>query len=103
MESKGLGFCMETFCLKWQRSEPDTTVMSSTVWEGLEREQRRNLLGVAGNWRDQGEGLCSFSGVPLSINSLLARSPLLLPDAPRSEEPSQRAWELEDKTCGGTQ
>lgn len=28
MENKGLGFWMEKFCLKWQKSEPDTTVIA---------------------------------------------------------------------------
>lgn len=67
MESKEFGVCVEKFSLKWQRSEPDTTVMSSTGWEGMGRGQRRNLLGGVGDWKDQGEVLCSFSGVPLGI------------------------------------
>lgn len=36
----------------------------------------------------------------LLANTLPAKSPLLSPDASKSEEPSQKGWELEDKKLG---
>lgn len=77
--------------------------MSSTGWEGMGRGQRRNLLAIDGSWKDQGEVLCSFSGVPLGVRWQILSQPSLpfsslIP--PKSEEPSQRDWELEDKKLG---
>lgn len=48
-------FGTEKFCLKWQRSENDTTALSSAGWGGVGRGQRKDLLGRAGNWEDGGE------------------------------------------------